>query len=379
MRILVISDLPAFVTGGAEMQAARLIDAWSAMGHEVTCVGRRMGAEPVVLGGRRIETGRIRTWPLLGRPGRALGYFLSLAGHLLRRRNRVDLVYSRFLGDAAATVALLRSLGLLAAPYVATPANAGVHGDIAYLRSVPGSDRLIRLIDRECAAINLIAPGMADDLARAGFRHARLTRIPNGIALRPLVRQPRTGPIRAVCVGRLAKQKGYDLLAQALALAPELAGRLQVDVIGEGPERRDLEVAFALAPAGMVRLLGEMPVEAVQEQLAQSDFFLLPSRYEGLSNAALEALERGLPILTTRCGGIDVFLDQRTGWQVDAGDVAGLADALRRACATPRDTLAEMGRAARALAEREFDMQRVARRYLELFTDLVDENRGHRP
>src|SRR4249919_2670819 len=101
MRILVISDLPQFVTGGAEMQAARLIEAWAAMGHEVVCFGRRMGAREVTLGTHTIRTRRIRTLRQPGRPVRALTYFLSLAWLLLRWRGWPDVVYCRFLGDAA--------------------------------------------------------------------------------------------------------------------------------------------------------------------------------------------------------------------------------------------------------------------------------------
>ena len=92
MRIVVISDLPQFVTGGAETQAASLIEAWMDAGHEVICFGRRMGSGPVRLGRHPVSVRRIPVVSGLGRTLRGMSYLLSLSLVLLRHRRRIDVI-----------------------------------------------------------------------------------------------------------------------------------------------------------------------------------------------------------------------------------------------------------------------------------------------
>jgi glycosyltransferase involved in cell wall biosynthesis len=371
MRILVISDLPQFVTGGAEMQAARLIEAWLEAGHEVRCFGRRMGATTSRIGRYDVPVARIRVTSLLGRYGRAASFFVSLVWLLLRNRHWAEVVYTRFLGEAAATAAILKACGLLRVPLVATPANTRGNGDTNLLRSLPLGHRLIRLLDRQCDAINLIAADMDDELRAAGFSGANFSHIPNGIVLRQLPAPTRPETPRFIAVGRLAPQKGYDILLEAMARLRDRLQPGQVLIVGDGPERERL-----LAQARVLRLetsvvwMGELPQPEVSRLLDASDVFLLPSRYEGLSNAGLEAMERGLPLLLSRCGGLDRYVDADMGWTVEPEDVDGLVAALASALSAGPERLRSMGRNARALAEHAFDMRIVARRYVALFEAL---------
>ena len=73
--------------------------------------------------------------------------------------------------------------------------------------------------------------------------------------------------------------------------------------------------------------------------------FILPSRYEGMSNAVLEAMEAGLPILLTRCGGIDTYIDESIGWTCEPDDVNGLTAALLRMLDHARRQVAGDGKA----------------------------------
>ena len=373
MRILVISDLPQFVTGGAEMQAARLIQAWLDAGHEVVCMGRRMDDTHVTLGRHTIAVHRIRVVSWLGRPVRALTYLVSLAGLLLRYRRWAEVIYTRFLGEGAVTAAGLRQLRLIDARLVATPANTHGSGDVSFLRSVPFSGWLVKLLDRQCDAINLIAEAMAPELAAAGFSGRNFTRIPNGIPVRPVPTRSASGPLRFVAVGRLSPQKGYDLLLRALALVREQLLPGQIRIIGSGPEHdRLVEMTRALQLSEQVQWLGELPQAEITLELERAQLFLLPSRYEGLSNAGLEAMERSMPLLLTRCGGLDRYVTEDVGWTVPPDDVVALAGALTMANAAPVDMLAKMGGRAREVVEREFDMAIIASRYLNLFGDISD-------
>jgi glycosyltransferase involved in cell wall biosynthesis len=372
MRILVISDLPAFVTGGAEMQAARLIEAWLDAGHEVRCLGRRMGPGPVRIGKHLLVVDRIWTTSVLGRWGRAVSYFASLAWLLLQHRRWMDVIYTRFLGEAAATASLLKAVGLLQQPLVATPANTRGDGDTNLLRSLPFGRHLVRLLDRNCDAINLIAEDMVEELQDAGFSGVTFSRIPNGIPVKPLPMRAQASAPRLLAVGRLSRQKGYDVLLRALMRVRERLTAGQVEIIGDGPEReRLLLLAAELQLMDQVVWRGELSQTEVADRLEQSHVFLLPSRYEGMSNAGLEAMERGLPLILTRCGGLDRHVGPEMGWVVPPEDEEALSGALSAALALDVDALYGMGMRARECVVKAFDMKIVAKRYLALFEALA--------
>jgi glycosyltransferase involved in cell wall biosynthesis len=368
MRILVVSDLPHFVTGGAEMQAARLVEAWLDTGHEVVCLGRRMGRGPVPIGRHLLAVKRIRTTSIMGRWGRAASYFVSLACLLLQHRRWADVIYTRFLGEAATTAALLKAMKLLSQPLVATPANTSGNGDTNLLRSLPHADRLVQLLDRQCDAINLIADDMVGELRAAGFSGGNFSRIPNGIPIGtpPLARDASTRKFLAV--GRLSQQKGYDVLLRALG---QVRGHLtpgQVAIAGDGPERVRLHaLARQLDLCEHVLWLGELTQAQVVQRLEESDVFLLPSRYEGMSNAGLEAMERGLALIVTECGGLDRYVEPEMGWVVERENEPALSRALLAALEIDAEALAGMGHLARQHAMRMFDMDVVAQKYIRLF------------
>lgn len=375
MRILVISDLPHFVTGGAEMQAMRLIESWLDTGHQVVCLGRRMGAGPVTVGSHSVEVRRIRTTSLLGRWGRATSYFLSLAWLLVRYRRWADVVYTRFLGEAATTTAVLKAARVLDTPLVATPANTHGSGDTLQLRSLPFGASLVRLLDRQCDAINLIADDMVGDLHATGFDGHNFSRIPNGVPLQAPPSGRKSKPLRFVSVGRLTPQKGYDVLLRSVARLRERLGDTRIQIIGDGPERDQLQaLAHELRVDNLIEWLGELSQETVVRQLDAAHAFLLPSRYEGMSNAGLEAMERCLPLVMSRCGGLDQYIDTEIGWVVAPEDEAALADALAQALAAGPERLAKMGAAARRCVEREFDMRVIGKRYLDLFEQLRERD-----
>lgn len=372
MRILVISRLPPFTLGGAERQASRLIVEWRRAGHEVMVFGADIGASRVDLAGFSIPARRIRIVQGWGRAMRALSYFVSLSLLLVRHRRWPDVIYCRFLGDAAVTVALLKALGLLRVPLVAVPANAGPDGDTAYLRKAPLAGLLPRLLERRCEAINLIAPRMESDLRDYGLSARQFHTIPNGISLAPVPARQWHGERRFVAVGRLAEQKGLDVLLKALATLQPQTSAARIRIVGEGPLRAQLaEQARVLGLSSCVEFMGEASEAEVRRHLAEAHVFLLPSRYEGFSNAALEAMESGLPVIVSRCGGIDTYLRPDMGWVVEPGDVASLAEALRAALAAPAEALADMGARCRAEVEASFDIRRVAARNVELFRSLA--------
>lgn len=173
-------------------------------------------------------------------------------------------------------------------------------------------------------------------------------------------------------VGRVAPNKGYDVMVRALARAGRLpAGRGWV-LVGDGSARGRVEAEIAAVGLSRVVLPGRLPDTDVRALCAVADWFVHPTLYEGSSIVTLEAMSHGLPVIACRTGGLpDKVEDEVTGFLVPPGDDVALAGALVR---TRTADGRAMGQAGRALCDERFSWDVVAPRYVELYRRL-DERR----
>jgi glycosyltransferase involved in cell wall biosynthesis len=166
-----------------------------------------------------------------------------------------------------------------------------------------GYRRLYRRAHRVIAPSKLIrselsALGVADDRIRVLYNPVDVA------VLRARAAQPRRaqgGGRRFVAAGRLTEQKGFDRL---IDMAGGLDPQDRIDIFGDGPLRGSLEAGTKAAGlSGIVRL--QPFTDALPSWIAGADALLLPSRWEGLPNVALEALALGAPVIATpEAGGI---------------------------------------------------------------------------
>jgi len=171
-------------------------------------------------------------------------------------------------------------------------------------------------------------------------------------------------PNRAVVgtIGRLEPRKGHEIL---LAAMQQVAARTngtcpQVLLVGDGPLRDALERRTdELGLGHVVRFTGNL--SDVRPALAAMDLFVLPSHEEGMSNALLEAMAAGRPVIATAVGGTgEIITDQRTGVLVPAADATALAAAVQRLL-RDRDVADDLGAAGREFVLRELSARaRVA-------------------
>ncbi len=175
----------------------------------------------------------------------------------------------------------------------------------------------------------------------------------------------RTRP-RIGTTARLDRQKGLDVLLRALPSVPGV----DLEIVGDGPERTALE-ALARETGVADRVVFAGWSTNAREWLGRWDAFVIPSRFEGLPLALLDAMLAELPVVASDVGSIrEAVADGATGLLVEPDDPQALAAALRRVLADP--VLArQFGRRGREIALERFTARAKARRYEALYDELL--------
>jgi glycosyltransferase involved in cell wall biosynthesis len=174
-----------------------------------------------------------------------------------------------------------------------------------------------------------------------------------------------------VSVGRLEANKGFHLLAQALGRLAAIAGWRWV-LVGDGPYRSTIESAVAASGLGdRVVFAGRVTEADLHAWYEAAALFVHPTLYEGSSLVTLEAMAHRRAVVATRAGGVpDKVEPGKSGWLVDPGDVAQLAQALEEAL-SDCGRLAAMGREGRAIVEARFSWSSVVDTLLGVFSELL--------
>lgn len=257
-----------------------------------------------------------------------------------------------------------------------TPIVVTSHGETlgddngAYRRSRLLRERLASALT-EASVVTAPSEYVLDDLrTRFGLRGGEV--VPNGVDLSI---RPRGDAVRLeaapffLCVGRLGRMKGFDLLIDAYAQS-RLAATHRLLIAGDGPEREPLEqLAVRTEVSDGVRFLGKLEPQEVADAMAQARAVVVPSRSEAFGIVALEAWRSGAALIMTSRGGAAEFVrDGVDGLLVDPFDIRALADALvtlatndalHDALATPQPSRLDA-----------FTWQRVGADYERLYTSM---------
>lgn len=231
--------------------------------------------------------------------------------------------------------------------------------------------RLFGLADRTVGSLAHVQIAISHGLARylagtEGFAEDRFEIVHYGIAAQDGVAPYAGTEPRLLCMGRLIPIKGHEVLLRAFARARLRVPELSLDIAGTGPLERALRSAVGeLGIEDAVRFLGY--VTPVGQAIEDAAIVVVPSLGEGFGMVALEAMERGRPVIATAVGGLpEIVVDGETGIVVPPRDVEALAAAMFT-LATDLGRGAEMGLAGRARAVAEFSPERSADRIDELY------------
>jgi glycosyltransferase involved in cell wall biosynthesis len=420
MRVCFVCHLFSPSIGGAQARAEKQARRLQVLGHQVSIVTLRLdrswkrmeildGLPVVRVGGLYKRAGALRA----GRLGHLvvdLGMFVTL----WRLRHTYDVMHVFQLSPlaAAATLigkfthkpviisiacegpseaqlaqldrgAMLMADTLTATDFLRVRSKDVILGDLTYLpREVVGGRAILNFLRRSDAFYQILGTRCHSYLTSNGFRAEQIVHVPGSVDTEKFRPAPERKPDQAgperdiICVARLEYSKGVDVLLHAwgrIMHAPaqwrkHLKPRLRI--VGDGAFGRQMEhIAAQLDVLESVEFLG-LRTDVI-ELLQQSWGFVLPSRWEGMPNALLEAMACGLPCVATRVSGSeDVISDGVNGLLVEPEQPAELALALRRIL-EDADLVQRLGQEARATVARENQLQSVVERCLALYLRLL--------
>lgn len=351
-RVALVSDANSF--GGAEMALATLL--------------RELGPrfEPVVAGSSPAVLERIAA-ERPGTPTHALpvvrgkwdlGRFSALARRL--RALHIEILHANLPAamscrHALAAAALIPSVQTVAVEQLPYPVES------------PLAARLKRFTSHRLAAHVAVGKQGARDVERLfGLPAYSVRTIYNGVRDVPLRQLPRRSERPVIgAVGRMDRQKGLDVLLRALPDVPDA----ELVLIGDGEERQPLErLAADLGISERISFDGYRG--DARDQLTTFDVLVMPSRFEGLPLAVIDAMLARLPVVATPVGSMsEAVLDGETGLLVPPEEPGPLARALRELVTDRprREAMGERGRL-RAL---EFSPEAMARDYESLYDEIL--------
>lgn len=358
--------------GGAEQQIASLAPLLRERGVEVTVITRHFaGLEKFEL----IQGTPVYRVPVPGpKPMASMAFTLSAL--LLLRRLRPDVIHAHeLLSPTTTAVAAKRLMGF---PVVAKVLRGGELGDIAKLNRKAFGQGRIRNFQKHVDAFIMISREIETELTEVGIPAEQRVFIPNGVDVTrfspPDAEQKRTqrtalglpeDALIVVFTGRLAAEKRLHHAINVWPAVRAACPNALLLIVGSGEEEASLK---ALAGEGVHFAGGTKDVAPF---LKAADLFLLPSATEGLSNAMLEAMATGLPVLATRVGGAtDLINHGESGWLIPPDNPAELQAAFLK-LVTDTDFRLKLGAAARERILRDYKLEATAEKLHALYQRVM--------
>jgi glycosyltransferase involved in cell wall biosynthesis len=416
LRICLLGLHFAPMVGGAEQFAERKARQLQALGHHAMIVTLRHQRQwpraevrdglPVLrIGGLYRRTGRLRIgrlaiWPIMPLVAYALWRHRAQYDAISVMQVSPLAVVAALIGQITQTPVVIRLQSIGSATERASAHDTGLArpsdaaqrrsyrdhlGGLEGLRkSVVGGPLLAEYLRRAPVTYQTVSRRGDAYLAAEGIPAERSIYIPTGVDIARfhpadgMPASPRPHLREIACVARFEHSKGIDVLLRAwsLLLRPDTSeagsGRPRLLLIGDGLLRPQFEaLAHQLSLDDSVVFMGHR--DDIAETLQRCYAFVLPSRWEGLPNALLEAMACGLPCVATRVSGSeDVLTDGVNGLLVPPEQPIALSEALRRLL-DDSDFAARLGSAARTTIEREYSLPTVVDQFIALYRRLTQQ------
>jgi glycosyltransferase involved in cell wall biosynthesis len=377
-RIAILHLIYGLQIGGAEIALFHYINAlgFKKYKHYVCCYGtdgpvrkkiESLGVQVII--GKNRES--------IKHPVKFLVTSFSLMINLISliRKNHIDIIHSH------STQA--NQLGVIFGQITRRPSFPTVHSTMAFVDKRKDTDIAVRLnniinwFTYRFAAQVLCVSNEIKSIVTKKFKinESNVSVLKNGIVFDCVRQNTNLGDefvdhkerFKIIAVGRLVPLKSFDILIRAIAQVITKGNNdIIVHIAGDGEERKKLEKLIKeLSVETYIKLLGER--SDVISLMKRSDLFIIPSKFEGLSIAMIEAMACGLPVIASDSPGLGVFIDDGyNGRLFPMANVDYLAELIINLM-KDRKNLKKLSINARATFEQEYDMNQNIKSLKSLF------------
>lgn len=356
MKILQIQ--PSFgLLAGAERMGEALVLALHRLGHQVVVVSL-FDERSVITEG--LEAEGIKVIYL----GKKPGLDLSMFGKLIRvfRQEQPDVIHThRYICEYVTPAAII----------------AKVRARVHTVHNVAEKERMHKKLQRffyhHCGVIPVALSPVVKDSVLEFYRlpEDRVPMIYNGVAVETIPSKTdyrKQGTLRFIHVGRFFPQKNHDNIVEAFARLHRVYPDTSLTLVGTGDLRdwvrdrvRELELDEAVCLPGQL--------DDVVSQYCQHDVFLLPSRYEGLPIALIEAMGAGMPVVVTPVGGVADMISHEKNGLLCTTEADSIFEAMERMY-LDGDLRQRLGQQALVDSER-FSSRQMATAYLQVYEQAI--------
>ncbi len=370
MKILMIINSFRPLVGGTEVQAERLSRELVCMGHSVKILTRNNGNAKAreVSGGvdiRRLKFINLPQLPFIA----PLSFLINVVRFVLSRRKDIDIIHTHQLSTAIAGGICSMLFGM---PLITKIGG----GKTNYGSAIKGVARKplgrfrVAFLKRYVRRFVALNPLIYKDLVDEGIESSNILNIPNGVDTEKfapsskkekeeLKKEYGLDGFSLLYAGRLIPVKGIDILLDAWK---EVKGELDATLVVAGEGKEDIDG---------VKFLGKC--DYVDKLMKAVDCFVIPSRFEGMSNALLEAMASGLAIIASDVEGNKNIIEHgKTGILVPVENGEKLASAIRKLASDPI-LGKELGKSARETCLEKYSLKAVAVSYENAYKALLKE------
>lgn len=370
--------------GGAANATAQILEEWTRdESLEVHLVTSSVDTRPneTVLGGKvfihRLPIGKNESTLHHQSIGDVLTYSFKawwFSRQLIRKQSTPFDVTLAFFGVPCGFLALLLKweFGI---PYVVSLRGSDVPGySRKYDWLYPFLRPIIRFVWRSAAAVVPNSVGL-ESLAKQSAPKQSFTIIENGVDIRRFIPDPAKRPegefIITPGASRVTERKGLKYLIEAVAMLAPKYSEIRLKIMGEGSARPNLETLVKeRGIAERVVFLGRIPREETAPYYQEASLFVLPSLNEGMSNAMLEALASGLPIIATPTGGTAELVEEgKNGMVIPEKSAEAIATAIEKFL-QDKDLATTYGAESRKRAEAQ-GWDKIAQNFKDLLAQSI--------
>jgi len=367
--------IPSFypLIGGAEKQAYILSHQLVKNGIEVFILTRKVKGTPAfeILDG-------VPVYRVFAKY-HSLFFVVSSLIWLIYNRKKYDIINVHTF-DSPAVVACLAKYLLPSKKIFIKVRRSGKNTPLAKFKKSSSGKIRLKIMRKQSTGFVAVTEEAKREVIEAGISEKKVKLIPNGVDVekyKPISYEQKTqlkeehgfdNKIIGITVGRLIPRKNIDFLIKLWADVIKLIPQATLIVIGEGKERRKLEYLVKEKDlSNHIILKGSFSEDMVLKFMKLSDFFLLSSKSEGVSNAMLEAMSCALPVIAFRIGGTEELIENgKNGFLCDVENFNTYKRSIENLC-MDKNLRENLGFEARKKIIQRYSIENISEKYIKMY------------